>query len=1634
VLAPEEARARLTGLRNDAWRDQAAKRVRKLPRRQRSIGRALLDVRTTDRGEVRPADDGDGFETAAAELDALAAGDRTDLFTALHPQLGPTFGRLWVDLRNQPYQTGWSRKAFRAPNEPALTRRTRMLRLFRLVHHLGPYAHDVAWVAAWAPHLVQHEHGGAGGMLPGRLLASAIDAGGEVGDRVFDTLVEVGNGEHPVGTFGQHVIVGLLGAARPDGWEFVERLLLAAQRQEGLRQSILEAVDEAHPEAFRRMLAVVLDHDLMRFASSVRAAAVWFGMPADVTEIPRLTERVRLLQAVLTDHDRCREALETGDGWETYVALCAVAMHDVAAALRWIPTVHGRPESDARAALVRFLTATALTSVGPWIVHMTTGDDLDVAMLAALQITPWPGKPYREPANTFDALAALAARLPERPRQGSPVGIEIEANQHDRGPVVVRMLGHLDQRPLDTMLPWLPSMNADARVAFARMIAERRRLTPGLRQVVFQLLGDRSSTVRHEVATAAARLDLEPSEAGAVEALLSRRSGDTRRTAIALLTSQRPARIAESAQRLWDSGNEAQRDAASELLALLPASVSGPIGARWAEEGASDRQRELIGLDTGADPGASAEGDRPEPPISADDPGLGLYDPARRAAIPAPRAHDPATIRGSEAVLQLVSELDDLAHEYRNTPVTVANWQGSRDQLLADVRWFPSPFARQVVENADDEGGQGLVLADAFRPWWNERSPPGWEGIRALRALVPVELAATTRWQRNDFQVEVHNWERSVAAGPTGELRHPALVRHVLQWMTVEHADATTVDLCLDALETLFATVPRSLLRGTEPSSQPRNWDWRNAARLPWNQTLLGLHARTPELFGDAHITRWFHLQRWFDEPVRDARRRPVERRVLLEAHRIGAATDDDIRDAFLGLHRPLLNEATQHRRTQLEQRYPRVAALADELRDRIVEIERTRGELPTAASASARSIGSVSGSEIATELLSRLGRSVLVRGWGGGTGREAVYSRLLQVSHPADDETPESLRAAAKRVKVTDQRLLELAMYAPQWANLVQGALAWDGLADAIWWFHAHTKDSRWTVAPEVRELWTTLSAERTPLSSDDLLEGAVDVGWFHRVHEQLGGERWTKVHKVGKLASGGSGHRRAQLFAEALLADVDEATLVERITAKRNQDAVRALGLLPLPDDPTDREAVVLRRYGTLREFERGSAKFGSQRRASERTAVRIGVENLARTTGFVDPQRFIWSTEAAEAGDLAHGPIEVTEGEVTVSLAVDAEGVADITVQKAGKPLKSVPSALRKHDAIKELRGRKTALTRQATRVRRSLEDAMVRQETFTDDDLQLLDGHPVLAPMLRLAVFVDQDGRIVRRDIDGFVDVGGAAARPSGNLRLAHPLDLLASGEWIDWQERLFVDATRQPFKQVFRELYVLTEAERATSPLSRRYEGHQLQPRQAMALFGNRGWMTDRETGDVWRVFHQHGMTARVEFLDGFLTVADVELPTISAVYFTSRAEYLAQPLDSIPPIVFSETMRDLDLVVSVAHAGGVDPEASASTVEMRAALARETARLAQLDNVRIEHHHLLIDGALGEYSIHLGSGVVHRRPGGAICIIPVSSQRRGRLFLPFADDDPKTAEVMSKMLLLAHDSQIKDPSILDQLR
>ena len=119
----------------------------------------------------------------------------------------------------------------------------------------------------------------------------------------------------------------------------------------------------------------------------------------------------------------------------------------------------------------------------------------------------------------------------------------------------------------------------------------------------------------------------------------------------------------------------------------------------------------------------------------------------------------------------------------------------------------------------------------------------------------------------------------------------------------------------------------------------------------------------------------------------------------------------------------------------------------------------------------------------------------------------------------------------------------------------------------------------------------------------------------------------------------------------------------------------------------------------------------------------------------------------------------------------------------------------------------------------------------------------------------------------RDHSGAVHVIGN----DEEARIAHPHDLFARGDWSAWQRECFAAERVQPFKQLFRELYPITDGERETVR-TKRYAGHQVDPRQALALLGSRGWVARPDEG-VGRTFHEEGLTVRLAFQESFMTPA-----------------------------------------------------------------------------------------------------------------------------------------------------------------
>ena len=698
----------------------------------------------------------------------------------------------------------------------------------------------------------------------------------------------------------------------------------------------------------------------------------------------------------------------------------------------------------------------------------------------------------------------------------------------------------------------------------------------------------------------------------------------------------------------------------------------------------------------------------------------------------------------------------------------------------------------------------------------------------------------------------------------------------------------------------------------------------------------------------------------------------------------------------------------------------------AEEIYENIMEVvlsvELKRGDSETKYSKYIRRIGRIYGMERFIAILSAMGKETLERSSYADTKtKKGSLSHLLRVCLPKKEDNAKMLKTMVKGTDITDKRLIEAALYSDEWIDIVAEYLGWDSFKSGCYYFMAHMNE--WFDSRK-----EAMFAKYTPLTPEELNVGAFDVKWFWSAYEGLGEKRFQMLYTAAKYISDGSKHSRARKYADAVLGKLDIDETEALILDKRNKDLLMAYTLIPLKD-----EEDICRRYLFLQEFLKKSKTFGSQRSASEKKAVETAMTNLATNAGYADVLRLTLRMETKLIDDSRELFEEKEIEDVTVKLVVSEDGKTDIVCMKGEKKLKSVPARLKKNPYIVSIKQTKKNLTEQYRRTKVMFEQAMEDGTEFTVGELAILRQNPVALPIIKDLVFVC-DKEIGFLEDTQLIDVDGKVTqlKEEQNVIVAHPFHLYESGQWTAYQKNLFERKVVQPFKQVFRELYVKTEEEKGMQ-YSLRYSGNQIQPAKTVACLKSRRWLADIEDG-LQKVYYEENIVATIYAMADWFSPADIEAPTLEKVVFYHRQTGKALTIESIPDVIFSEVMRDVDLAVSVAHAGGVDPETSHSTVEMRAALLEFTLPLFKLSNVTIQGSHAMVEGKYGSYTIHLGSGVIHKQGGIMISVLPVHSQHRGKLFLPFADDDPKTAEIMTKVIFFAEDHKIKDPSILEQIR
>ncbi|HZG01373.1 MAG TPA: DUF4132 domain-containing protein, partial [Chitinophagales bacterium] len=152
----------------------------------------------------------------------------------------------------------------------------------------------------------------------------------------------------------------------------------------------------------------------------------------------------------------------------------------------------------------------------------------------------------------------------------------------------------------------------------------------------------------------------------------------------------------------------------------------------------------------------------------------------------------------------------------------------------------------------------------------------------------------------------------------------------------------------------------------------------------------------------------------------------------------------------------------------------------------------------------------------------------------------------------------------------------------------------------------------------------------------------------------------------------------------------------------------------------------------------------------------------------------------------------------------------------------------------------------------------------------------------------------------------------------------------------WRDMIVEREIRQPFKQAFREVYLITEAELQTGRYSNRMAAHILKQHQFNSLAKTRGWgyqlrgsfdSGSEPMADV--ALPEYGLIAEFWLVE----TPDVDAMTGSGIWnyigtdqvrFVSTATSGPVDLALVPRVVFSEVMRDVDLFVGVASVGN-DP-------------------------------------------------------------------------------------------------------------
>jgi hypothetical protein len=579
---------------------------------------------------------------------------------------------------------------------------------------------------------------------------------------------------------------------------------------------------------------------------------------------------------------------------------------------------------------------------------------------------------------------------------------------------------------------------------------------------------------------------------------------------------------------------------------------------------------------------------------------------------------------------------------------------------------------------------------------------------------------------------------------------------------------------------------------------------------------------------------------------------------------------------------------------------FARLREMVEKVSAHILDIELRRSELVTDVSHLVMKLERIEGAGRWVDILRAFNGESFGRSdhfYGASLTRREVLARLLRICYPAPDDTPETLSPLVKQAGIAPERLMEAALYAPQWLEIVEASIGWKGLQSAAWFFHAHIND-------RCDDRMKARIARYTPVSPDDLCAGAFDINWFREVCRETGTRRFDKILQAAGGIFPGSEYARFGGYLDALNGKMNATLVRQQVEEKRNRDLLMTYGLIPLSKRS---DSDLIGRYQYFRQFLRETKAFGSQRQESEKRAVSLGLINLAHNAGYPGVYRLVWDVETRTLKLIQPCFALKEKGDLKVCMKVDARGKADIHYFKAGKELINIPGKLRKDPYVRSLRETCKRLRSTYAHAGDQMERMMEEQEPFLFSELNAFRKNPLLWPLLKQIVFISGDDLTGFYTADGLLTLRGdlCPQQPDDEIRIAHPIDLNRLQLTASYRAYLQEREIQQPFEQILRPCYEKTEEEQ------NRHAGRRIPPGDTAAFLKARRWTP--VGAEKWqKIYYRENITAAIEIHNHTLSPAETESFTLEQISFFERLEGAPLPLSAIPPILFSETLRDID--------------------------------------------------------------------------------------------------------------------------